>query len=141
MEARFKDKVVLVTGSSSGIGEGTALFFAEHGARVILASRNEKANHLLLDRIKDRGGNGIFIRTDVSKTSEVQNMVTEAVDRFGTINIAVNNAGIEGTPLSKTADYEESVMGRSNSCQPQGCLVMYEIRNSGNAKVWWRGNC
>ncbi len=109
MNATFKDKVVLVTGSSSGIGEGAVLFFAKQGAKVILASRNEQANFQLLNQIHNLGAEGIFIKTDVSKNEDVQKMIQQGVDQFGAIDIAINNAGIEGTPLNKTADYEETV--------------------------------
>lgn len=87
MHTSFRDQVVLVTGSSWGIGKGAALFFAECGARLVLASRNEHANTELLKRIKEHGAQGIFVQTDVSKDDQVQKMVKEAVDHFGTINI------------------------------------------------------
>lgn len=109
MQSEFENKVVLITGSSSGIGKGTAEYFAEQGSKIILASRNEKRNKELLENIKSKGGQGIFIPTDVTNSQEVKSLIDRAVEEFGTIDIAVNNAGIEGTPLDKTAEYEESV--------------------------------
>lgn len=109
MNSAFKDQVVLITGSSSGIGEGAALFFAKCGAKIVLASRNEQANNSLLQKINEFETQGIYIPTDVSSPHQVERMVQQAVDRFGTIDIAINSAGIEGTPLDKTADYSESV--------------------------------
>jgi len=105
----FKNKTVLITGSSSGIGQGTARTFAEQGARVVLASRNQLANEALVSEIKSKGGEAIFVVTDVSKTKDVERMVETAVKNYGTIDIAVNNAGIEGTPGVRTADFEENV--------------------------------
>ena len=84
MHTNFNNQVVLVTGSSSGIGEGTALYFAEQGAKIVLASRNEQANLLLLEKIKAMGAEAIYVQTDVAKTEDVQNMVKQAVDHFGT---------------------------------------------------------
>lgn len=109
MNTNFTDQVVLVTGSSSGIGEGTVLYFADQGAKLVLASRNERANRILLEKVKAKGAEGIYLPTDVSKTADVEHLVKEAVGHFGRIDIAVNNAGIEGTPLDKTADYEEAM--------------------------------
>ena len=141
MNSFFKNKVVLVTGSSSGIGKGAALYFAKNGAKLILASRNENANQELLKQINELGAEGIFVKTDVSKNEEVKNMVEKATDHFGTINIAVNNAGIEGTPLDKTADYQESIWDEVMGVNLKGVFLSmkYQIpvmqKNGGGAIV------
>lgn len=109
MDSPFKGRVVLITGSSSGIGEGAALYFAKCGSKIVLASRNETANNHLLKNIKEKGSEVIYVPTDVSSSSQVKKMVDLAVEHFGTIDIAINSAGVEGTPLDKTADYNESV--------------------------------
>ena len=109
MNQRFKNKVVLVSGTSSGIGEKVAITFAEQGAKVILSSRNADLNENLVRKIKKSGGKALFIKADFSKPSDVQNVIKEGVKYFGSLDIAVNNAGIEGTPGVKTADYDESV--------------------------------
>ena len=109
MNQRFKNKVVLVSGTSSGIGEKVAITFAEQGAKVILSSRNADLNENLVRKIKKSGGKALFIKADFSKPSDVQNVIKEGVKHFGSLDIAVNNAGIEGTPGVKTADYDESV--------------------------------
>ena len=109
MNQRFQNKVVLVSGTSSGIGEKVALTFAEQGAKIILSSRNTDLNEDLVRKIKKSGGKALFIKADFSIPSEVQNVVKEGVKYFGGLDIAVNNAGIEGTPGVKTADYDESV--------------------------------
>ena len=109
MNQRFKNKVVLVSGTSSGIGEKVAITFAEQGAKVILSSRNVDLNENLVRKIKKSGGKALFIKADFSKPSDVQNVIKEGVKHFGSLDIAVNNAGIEGTPGVKTADYDESV--------------------------------
>jgi len=109
MNQRFKNKVVLVTGTSSGIGEKVAIAFAEQGAKIILSSRNVDLNQDLVQKIKKIGGMALFIKADFTKSIDVQNVVKEGVKYFGGLDIAVNNAGIEGTPGVKTADYDESV--------------------------------
>jgi len=109
MNQRFKNKVVLVSGTSSGIGEKVAITFAEQGAKIILSSRNVDLNQDLVQKIKKIGGIALFIKADFTKPIDVQNVVKEGVKYFGGLDIAVNNAGIEGTPGVKTADYDESV--------------------------------
>ena len=109
MNQRFQNKVVLVSGTSSGIGEKVALTFAEQGAKLILSSRNADLNEDLVRKIEKSGGKALFIKADFSIPSDVQNVVKKGVKHFGGLDIAVNNAGIEGTPGVKTADYDESV--------------------------------
>ena len=109
MDKNFQNKTVIITGSSFGIGQGAARAFAEKGAKVVLASRNESANEALVDEIKSRGGEALFVATDISKTEDVKRMAETAVNTYGTIDIAINNAGIEGTPGVRTADYEEDI--------------------------------
>jgi len=109
MNQRFKNKVVLVSGTSSGIGEKVAITFAEQGAKIILSSRNVDLNQDLVQKIKKIGGIALFIKADFTKPIDVQNVVKKGVKYFGGLDIAVNNAGIEGTPGVKTADYDESV--------------------------------
>jgi NAD(P)-dependent dehydrogenase (short-subunit alcohol dehydrogenase family) len=109
MKHRFSDKVVLITGSSSGIGRGAALTFAAQGAKVMLASRSQDANQELLDEIHKNGGLATFVKTDITKTEDIAHMVKRTIAAYGKLDIAVNNAGVEGTPNIKTADYDEQV--------------------------------
>ena len=82
MDFNFKNKVVLITGSSSGIGRGAAMAFAGKGAKVVLSSRNIVENKKLLDDIVRLGGNAIFVRTDVSNDRDVKEMVTYATSTY-----------------------------------------------------------
>lgn len=92
---RFKDKIVLVTGSSRGIGRATAIAFAQEGANVIINYvKEEKSANEVVKRIKDLGSNAIAIQADVSIETDVQRLIRESVDHFEGIDILVNNAGI-----------------------------------------------
>src|SRR5262249_8466495 len=93
---RFVGKVALVTGATSGIGRATALAFANEGARVVAAGRREAEGRDVLRLIEEGGSAGHFIRTDVSRAEDARAMVDAALDRFGRLDAAFNNAGIEG---------------------------------------------
>jgi NAD(P)-dependent dehydrogenase (short-subunit alcohol dehydrogenase family) len=94
MEKQFQNKVALVTGGSFGIGRATAVLFARHGARVAVVDWQQDEE--TLKQIHTVGGEAIFIRCDVSKDSDVRAMVEQVIARFGRLDFAFNNAGIEG---------------------------------------------
>lgn len=91
---RLKDKVALITGGTSGIGEATALLFAKEGSRIAITGRNETRGHAITAQILESGGEAIFIRTDVRKADECERAVEAAVSRFGRVDVLFNNAGI-----------------------------------------------
>ncbi|NQE36761.1 Glucose 1-dehydrogenase 4 [Microcoleus sp. IPMA8] len=89
----FNDKVVLVTGGTSGIGRATAIAFAQEGANVVVAGRRENEGAESVTLIEQAGGKGIFVRADVSIEEDVANMIAQTVDTFGRLDFAFNNAG------------------------------------------------
>src|SRR5207302_11278779 len=91
---RLKDKVALITGGTSGIGEATALLFAREGARVAITGRNPERGTQVVRQIKDSGGPAMFMRADVSSASDCQRAVNETVQAFGSIDVLFNNAGV-----------------------------------------------
>ena len=99
-------KVALVTGASSGIGRATAIALAREGAKVVVADVLDEKAKETVDLIKRAGGDARFVKTDVSKSADVQALVKTAVDSFGRLDAAVNNAGIEGE-TAPTADCSE----------------------------------
>ena len=90
------DRVALITGASSGIGQATAEAFAAKGASVVVAARRQDELDSLVTAIAARGGNATAIKTDVSSAKSVEQMVARALDAYGRLDYAVNNAGIEG---------------------------------------------
>ena len=94
MKDFYKDKVIIVTGASSGIGRALATEGAKLGAKVVLAARNEQALDEVVKEIKDNGGEAIAVKTDVSSYEQCQNLAEKAVEAFGKIDILINNAGI-----------------------------------------------
>jgi NAD(P)-dependent dehydrogenase (short-subunit alcohol dehydrogenase family) len=91
---RLQDKVALITGGTSGIGEATAVLFAKEGAKIAITGRNEKRGHAVIEQILNGGGQAIFLRTDVRKAAECRRAVEETVSSFGRLDILFNNAGI-----------------------------------------------
>jgi NAD(P)-dependent dehydrogenase (short-subunit alcohol dehydrogenase family) len=104
MTQLFSGEVALVTGGSSGIGRAAALAFAAEGAKVAIVSRREAESLETVEMIRSAGGEALFVRTDVSKSEDVQAAVARTVEQFGGLNYAFNNAGVEGpvfVPLDK----------------------------------------
>ena len=91
---RLANKVGLITGGTSGIGEATALLFAKEGASVAVSGRNEKRGHAVVAQILQAGGKAIFLRTDVRKAEECRRAVDETVRAFGKLDVLFNNAGV-----------------------------------------------
>lgn len=89
-----KGKVIIITGASSGIGESTAKLLAEYGAKVVLAARREEKLRHLKKLIEEAGGTAIYKVTDVTSRKEVQELAQLALNKFGTIDVLINNAGI-----------------------------------------------
>ena len=92
---RLKDKVAIVTGAGMGLGNSTAILFAEQGARVVVADSNQEAGEKTVAQICDQGGEAIFVLMDVRRASDAQQMVSAAVDRFGQLDILINNVGVQ----------------------------------------------
>jgi NAD(P)-dependent dehydrogenase (short-subunit alcohol dehydrogenase family) len=104
MKTLLKDKVAIITGSASGIGKAAALLFAEEGAKVVVSDVNEKDGQAVADEIIQSGGKAIFVKCDTSKPAENEMLVKKALDAFGALHIAVNNAGVGGD-LAQLVDY------------------------------------
>jgi NAD(P)-dependent dehydrogenase (short-subunit alcohol dehydrogenase family) len=98
----LKGRVAVVTGASSGIGEACALGYAEAGAKVVLAARRVERLEALVAKIEAMGGEALAVATDVTSEEAVANLFKQAVDRFGTVDVLLNNAGVaDSTPVDE----------------------------------------
>ena len=103
MNPSFENKVVLITGATSGIGRTTALAFAAAGAKVVLSGRRQAEGESVLTEIKAAGGTATFVRTDVTDEAQVAALVDLTVKTYGRLDVAFNNAGTEGELSPVTA--------------------------------------
>jgi NAD(P)-dependent dehydrogenase (short-subunit alcohol dehydrogenase family) len=124
----FTNKVVLITGGSSGIGRATSVLFARHGAKVVIGDINP-AGAETADTIKRENGEAIFVQTDVRDAEAVQNFVATAVKRFGGLHYAFNNAGVL-PPMAPLAEIEESTFDQTFAVDVKGVFLAmkYEIQ-------------
>src|SRR5437773_9591362 len=104
--SQFAGKVALVTGGNAGIGRAAAIEFAKQGAKVVVSGRREKEGNAVVAEIQALGGEAIFVKTDVSKASDVKVMIDQTLATFGRLDFAFNNAGIEQalTPLPEQTE-------------------------------------
>src|SRR5438270_4606726 len=96
MTGQLDGRVALVTGAASGIGRSSALAFASDGARVVVADVLDEQGRETVDLIEAAGGEAIYVPADVSRRDDVERLVGTAVETFGRLDCAHNNAGIEG---------------------------------------------
>jgi NAD(P)-dependent dehydrogenase (short-subunit alcohol dehydrogenase family) len=133
-------KVAIVTGASSGIGRVTAVALAKEGIRVSLAARRDKEGEETLRLLKESGGEGIFVRTDVSNEDDVRSVVEKTVKTFGRLDYAFNNAGAVEDP-APFADKTSSLFDKIMNVNVKGTWLSmkYEIpqmlKNGGGALV------
>ncbi len=108
----IKDKIIAITGASSGIGRATALLLAERGAKLVLGARRTGHLAALADEIHFAGGEAAYIGTDVTRRQDLAALIGLAVDRFGRLDVLVNNAGIGPISLLddlRVADWEAMI--------------------------------
>jgi NAD(P)-dependent dehydrogenase (short-subunit alcohol dehydrogenase family) len=102
---RLQNKIAIITGAGSGIGRGIALAFAKEGAKVVVADWSEEGGKETVEQIHKINGEAVFVKTDVSKTADIDKMVKTCLDKFGRVDILVNNAGIvKFGPLHETTE-------------------------------------
>ena len=102
----LEGRVAVVTGASSGIGEACALAFVDKGAKVVLAARRAERLDKLVKRIEGMGGEALAVTTDVTREADVDNLFENALERFGTVDVLINNAGIADSTAAHQLDLE-----------------------------------
>ena len=107
----FSDRVAVVTGGSAGIGRETAIQFADAGASVVVADVDDEKGEETVSTIEDEGGDAVYVHTDVTDMDQVESMVQTAIDEYGRLDYAVNNAGIGGQQVPAGEHTEESWEG------------------------------
>jgi len=130
VSATAANKVVLITGGTSGIGRATAFAFAKAGAKVVIAARGAERGEETLGELQRLGADARFVQVDVSDSAQVQTLIRESVTVFGRLDCAVNNAAAPTGALSATADFTEQEFDQvvvANLKSVWLCLK-YEIR-------------
>jgi glucose 1-dehydrogenase len=125
----LQGKVAIVTGAAMGMGEATAKLFAEAGAKVAVADFNAERGQQVADAIQASGGEATFVRVDISKADEVEQMVADAVAAYGRLDAAVNNAAL--TPDDKlVSEFDEDYWDRLMAVDLKGTALCmkYELR-------------
>ncbi len=106
MPGRLEDKVAIITGGATGMGRAASLLFAREGAKVVVADRNAPEGQKTVALVGEMGGDALFVETDVSKSALVSDMVEQTIQRFGKLDVLVNNAGIliRTPPLAEVSE-------------------------------------
>lgn len=133
----LEDKVTIVTGASSGIGLGIADVFAEEGAKVVCVARREKQGRAAAAALREKGGEAVFVRCDVSQGNQVDAMVKTALDQYGRIDALINNAGVNFVKAFEELTTEEwdRVIGvdlRGTFLCTRACIDQFLKQGSGN---------
>ncbi|WP_283639287.1 SDR family NAD(P)-dependent oxidoreductase [Mesonia mobilis] len=121
----LENKVAIITGAGSGIGKSTALLFAQEGAKVVVTDINEEHGNSVVKEIEANGGDAIFIKADTSKAEDSEMTVKKTIEKFGQLDIAVNNAGISG-PTEPIGEYSIEAWDKVISINLSG--VFYGMR-------------
>lgn len=130
MSTRFHGEVALVTGGTSGIGRATAKAFGREGAKVVIAGRNAEKGGQVVEEIENAGGTALFIKTDVSKANEIEELISQTVKAFGRLDFAFNNAAQVDATIAPTADLTEEDFDKTVAVNLKGVWLgmKYEIR-------------
>jgi NAD(P)-dependent dehydrogenase (short-subunit alcohol dehydrogenase family) len=129
METNLKGRVALITGGATGIGKATALALAREGARLIISGRREELGEAAAAEVRAAGGEARFVKADVGRRSDVQSLIEQTIATYGRLDVAVNNAGIEGPAFVPIADYPEEAWDEVLNINLKGLwlCMKYEI--------------
>jgi NAD(P)-dependent dehydrogenase (short-subunit alcohol dehydrogenase family) len=133
MAQQFRDKVALVVGGTSGIGESTAIAFGREGAKVVVAGRRVKEGKEIIDAIRADGGEAIFVQTDVLQEATVETLVSKTLETYGGIDYALNSSGVESTGPDDWDNYVNTYLKGRWVCMKYEIPAM--IKQGGGAIV------
>lgn len=119
---RLKDKVVLITGSNSGVGLETAKLFVKEGAKVVICARREDALDKVKEELEKLNGDVLAVKTDISKQEDVTNLFNEIIKKYSRIDILINNAGVLDTDLNSIEKYLDSDFSKVININVQGTM-------------------
>jgi NAD(P)-dependent dehydrogenase (short-subunit alcohol dehydrogenase family) len=130
MRHNFQDKVVLITGGSSGIGRAAALSLAKAGARVVIAARGEQRGTELVAQLKEDGADAVFVRADMAKPPDIEALFGQIARIYGRLDCAFNNAAVAEGAFMRTADFDEDEFERTVAANLKGVwlCMKHEIR-------------
>lgn len=122
-------KIALITGGGSGIGRATALAFARRGIQTVISDVNVAGGEETVDLMRGAGGDGCFVRADVSQADDVAALVQAVIETYGRLDYAVNNAGISGGLVSRLHEVDESVFDQIIAINLKGVwlCMKYEL--------------
>ncbi len=135
---RLRDKIAIITGAGSGIGRATAVLFSKEGAKIVVADWSEEGGKETVKEIENQGGEAIFVKTDVSKKEDVEKMKNECLEKFGRIDVLVNNAGIvKFAPFHETPeeDWDKIIDVNLKSVFLCSKAVIPEMLKQGKGKI------
>ena len=139
MADRLNDKVAMITGGGTGIGQDIAIFFAREGARVVVTGRTVATLEDTVGKIRAEGGEAIYVQGDVSQALDVENMVARTVAEYGKLDILVNNAGVRGS-IRTVLDLTEEEWNRTFDIDAKGTWLcskyaIPEMRKAGGGSI------
>ena len=136
---KLKNKIALVTGSSRGVGRAVALGYAGEGAKVVVNyTSNQKAADEVVQAIQDLGSDAIAVKADVARKSEVENLVAAAVDKFGRLDILVNNGRVY--PAILDAQDDRGPVGSGGGYSLERCVPLLPSRGYPDERTEQRKN-
>ena len=121
---RLKNKVAIITGATSGRGKATAILFAKEGAKVVICGRRSDLGEQIAKGIRNENGNAVFIKADVSKEKDVQELIKNSVSEFSKIDVLFNNAGINEKKMSIVTDETKNSWDKILDVNLSGMFLM-----------------
>jgi len=132
---RLEGKVAIITGGNSGVGAATAMKFAQEGAKVVITARRQAQLEEVAAKIREAGGEVLPIVSDISKVEDAKTVVSSVIEKYGKIDILINNAGVLDNGLKAIDSFTDDDMNRVIDINTKGTMVMLREVSAEMAKV------